>query len=335
MGARACRAVIFIRLSQKCKANRQKPGLVFIHVLVKLHQCFVLNLSDSLACQAQFGGNLLQGEGLVAVEPVMHGQYSGFARGDLVEQRESFGLLFMRNQLILGFARIVTSQSGLEGLVLLGVIDLAAVLYGTEYLDGLMYDSGLSKRQAHYIGHFLNIRLSAQLVLELSGGVTPSIHQPNHIAGHMDGSYIRQKRAFDTLLYPPGSISAESGPTVRVKIIDRPDKPEVAFLNEVSNTHTSVGVSLGYADHEAQITAHKLLSCDRVVLFNDQFSEISLFGGGQQRRLIYFLEVVFYGYVKSYGSLPPSRKVSRPQQQGPQEQSTVFTAMEKESSAGG
>jgi len=76
----------------------------------------------------------------------------------------------------------------------------------------------------------------------------------------------------DTLLYPPGSIGAKAGPSLRVKIIDGLYKPEISLLNQVAEAHSPIAVLFRDINDQSKIAAHQMFSGLLVVLLNNQLA---------------------------------------------------------------
>ena len=77
--------------------------------------------------------------------------------------------------------------------------------------------------------------------------------------GDADGARLIGERAADRLPDPPGGIGRKLIAAPVVKLVDRPHQADVAFLNEVEELQTAVGVFLGDRDDEAQVCLHHFL----------------------------------------------------------------------------
>jgi hypothetical protein len=112
---------------------------------------------------------------------------------------------------------------------------------------------------------------------------------------------IHKQRPFDTLFYPPGGISAEASPAVRVKVINGLYKADIALLYQVAKAHSPVRISFCDIDNQPQVAANQLFSGLRVVLLYNELAQMMLLLKRQQRRLIYLLQILFYGCVEYDG----------------------------------
>ena len=168
-----------------------------------------------------------------------------------------------------------------------------------------MNDRGLVQGQAHHLGHFFNAHRSAEPAFQLRPCMPPLIYQCHHICRYMDRLNVFKQRALDALLYPPGRISAEARPTIRVEIVHGFYESEIALFNQVAQAHlSSSGVPLCNTHHKSKITSHQLLSRPRIVLLDDQLAEKMLLLNRQERCLVDLMQVPFQCRVKNcYGKL--------------------------------
>ena len=98
----------------------------------------------------------------------------------------------------------------------------------------------------------------------------------------MYGLGICEQCSFYALFYPPGGICAKACTIVGVKIINRFYKAQVALLNKVTKTHSSVSIFFCDVNDQSEIAANQLLSGPGVVFFNDKFTERVLLFDGKQ-----------------------------------------------------
>ncbi len=119
---------------------------------------------------------------------------------------------------------------------------------------------------------------------------------------------IFQQGALDALLYPPRGIGAEAVAAVRVEVIHRSEEAEVAFLNEVAQAHPPIAELLCDINNQPEVAAYELVSGPRVVFFDDKFAQIAFLFGCKQGCFVNLFEIFFYGGVKCYSGLPPSRR---------------------------
>lgn len=157
------------------------------------------------------------------------------------------------------------------------------------------------------IGHLFNVGCPAESAFELGGDMTPLIHQCYHVGRDMYGLNICKQCPLYALLYPPRCIGAEARAVAGVIIVHRFYEAQVAFFDEVAETHSPVAIFLGDIDDKPQVASDKLLSGPGVVFFYDQFAQRTLLLDRQQRSLVDLLEIFLYGDIKSYNLLLPIR----------------------------
>ena len=82
------------------------------------------------------------------------------------------------------------------------------------------------------------------------------LHRPNHVDhvnGQPDGAGLVAESPGDCLPDPPGRIRGELESFSPIELLDRPDEPEVAFLNEIQQVQPPARIPLGDRDHQPEV----------------------------------------------------------------------------------
>ena len=92
-----------------------------------------------------------------------------------------------------------------------------------------------------------------------------------------DGSSLIRNRSSDRLTDPPGRIGRELIPASVFELIDRLHQTNIAFLDQVEELETAVGVFLGNRDHESEVRFHHLFLGAASSGFSHAHAAIDLF----------------------------------------------------------
>lgn len=159
------------------------------------------------------------------------------------------------------------------------------------------------------MSHFADANGPAERAFKLGDGMAPLIYESDHIGWDVHGLDVGEQGPFYALLNPPCSVGTEAISVVWVEIVDGFYEAEVSLLNEVAEAHAPVGVFLCDIDDETEVASDELLSCPRVVLFEDEFSKLVLLLFGQKGSFVDFLKILFYGAVEDYGLTPHCQQI--------------------------
>jgi hypothetical protein len=117
----------------------------------------------------------------------------------------------------------------------------------------------------------------------------------------MDGLNVFEQCSLYALFYPPCRVGTESCSPVRIKVVNSLYQAEVAFFDEITETHSPVAELLGDIHYEPQIASDQVLACGRVVILDNAQAQFVFLLPGQQRRLVYLSEIFFNGGIENYG----------------------------------
>src|SRR5215475_1854759 len=125
--------------------------------------------------------------------------------------------------------------------------------------DDLEHLAHLLERHPKLLGELLGGGLVANLVEQLARGAHDLRDCLYHMHGDADGARLVVDGARDRLPDPPRGVRRKLVAAPVLELIDRLHQPDIAFLNQVEELQTAVGVFLGDRDHEAQVRLHHLL----------------------------------------------------------------------------
>ena len=108
-------------------------------------------------------------------------------------------------------------------------------------------------------GDLLGRRLAAERLDELALDVHDLVELLDHVDRDADRPPLVRDRARDRLADPPGRVRGELVAAPVVELLDRPDEPERALLDQVQERQPAPEVALGDRDDEAQVGLDHLL----------------------------------------------------------------------------
>ena len=104
----------------------------------------------------------------------------------------------------------------------------------------------------------------------------PFRQQLYHVCGDANGFGGIDEGTLDRLLDPVAGIGAEASVHGRIEALDRTQKPQISFLDEVLETQTLAGIAAGDVHHEPKIGTHHAVA--RLVIAHlDLVSQFLLF----------------------------------------------------------
>src|SRR3990170_108570 len=231
--------------------------------VAELAQRFRLDLADPLACDVELLAHLLEGPRPPVLQPEAELKHAPFASGERVEDRLDLLLQqLMRGGLSRGQGAPVLDEVAevrvllladrrLERDRLLGDLDDLADLLGRD-------DDLLALR--HRLGDLVDRGLTAELLEKLPRHPDEPVDRLDHVRGDADGASLVGDGAGDGLTDPPRGVGGELVTLLVVELLDRPDEPDVALLDEVEEAHPAADVLLGDRHDEAQVGGGELLA---------------------------------------------------------------------------
>ena len=259
--------------------------------MAQLAQRLGFDLPDALPGDAKLLAHFLQRVPLTVNQPEPHLQHLPLSLAERVQDR----LHLLLEQLPRG--RVYWTQHCL----VLNEVTQNAVFLGTDrrfQRHGLLRDSDDTTYLARSpppaafhrwikrtVGHrsllneiaiLLREKVHLQRDLHRRGIATQFLHQPaldshqaidrlHHMHRNADGSSLIGNGTADSLPDPPGGIRRELVTPAVIKLLHRSQQSNVSLLNQIQQVHPTPQVSLGHADHQAQIglgqSALRLLAC--------------------------------------------------------------------------
>src|SRR5438552_2763924 len=255
--------------------------------MAQLAQRLGLDLADPLAGHPELPADLLQRPGTAVIEPESQLQHLALARR---ERLQHVLQLLLQHGKRRRFGRR-------EGVLVLDEVAKVAVFL---FADGrLQRDGFLSNlddfphaldRQAHRRRDLFRGRLATQLLQQGARDADELVDRLHHVDRDTDRPGLIGQGPGNCLPDPPRGVRAELVSLAPVKLFDRADQTQVAFLNEVQEQHAAAHVLLGDADHQAQVRLDEAALGFLVALLH-ALGQIDLLLGGEQCDLPDLLEV--------------------------------------------
>src|SRR5690606_3366128 len=98
--------------------------------------------------------------------------------------------------------------------------------------------------QAYRLGDLLDLRVPTKLLEELPLGSQHPVDRVHDVDGHADRARLVGDGPRDRLADPPRGVGGELVAAGVVELFDRPDQPDVPFLDEVEQRQTTTGAPL-------------------------------------------------------------------------------------------
>ena len=120
--------------------------------------------------------------------------------------------------------------------------------------------SRTSRTGAFELGGDLGVaRFASEPLDQLALGVDQLVQALDHVHGDADRAALVGDRAGDRLAYPPGRVGRELVAAAVVELLDRPDQPQRALLDQVEERQPAPDVALGDRHHQAQVRLDHVL----------------------------------------------------------------------------
>src|SRR5688572_5368685 len=126
-------------------------------------------------------------------------------------------------------------------------------------LRDLQHLADLRHRNVHPLCNFFRRRLAAELLHERARGADELVDRLDHVHRDADRARLVRNRAGNRLPDPPRRIRRELVPAAIFELVDRLHQADVAFLNQVEELQTAVGVFLRNRHDETEVGFDQLL----------------------------------------------------------------------------
>src|SRR3989449_2286162 len=259
-----------------------RPGRV-----TQLAQRLGLDLADAFARHAELTADFLQRAGAAVIQPKAQLQHLALTWGERLQD------VF---QLLLEHGKRCRLGRGQGVLILDEIAQMTVFLFtdgrlqGDRLLGNLDDFAHTLHREAHRGGDLLRGRLTTQLLQQGARDADELVDRLHHVDRDTDRPGLIGQGPGNCLPDPPRGVRAELVSLAPVKLFDRADQTQVAFLNEVQEQHAAAHVLLGDADHQAQVRLDEAALGFLVALLH-ALGQIDLLLGGEQCDLPDLLEV--------------------------------------------
>jgi hypothetical protein len=98
-----------------------------------------------------------------------------------------------------------------------------------------------------------------KFLLELALRANQLVNGLDHVDRNANGASLIGDSAGDSLPHPPRGISGELVAAAVIELVHRLHQADIAFLNEIEELQSSIGVALRYGNHQAQVGLDQLL----------------------------------------------------------------------------
>ena len=111
----------------------------------------------------------------------------------------------------------------------------------------------LFHRHLQFLGGLLRAGVVAQLLQKLTLDADDFIDGLHHMHGDTDGAGLVRDGPGDGLADPPGGVGGKLKAFDIVEFLNRFDKAQIPFLNEVQKQQAASDIAFGDRDHQTQI----------------------------------------------------------------------------------
>src|SRR5215469_12728468 len=118
------------------------------------------------------------------------------------------------------------------------------------YLQNLAH---LGHGNVHALGDLFAGRLAPQFLHQLAAGAHQLVDRLDHVHRDADGARLVGNRASDGLANPPGRVRGKLVAAAPLELIHGLHQADVAFLNEVEELQSAVGIFLRDGNDQAQV----------------------------------------------------------------------------------
>jgi uncharacterized membrane protein len=152
-------------------------------------------------------------------------------------------------------------------------------------------------RQLQPLGQLFVGRLAPEFLHHLPRGPDQLVDGLDHVHRDADGARLIGDRPRDRLPHPPGGVGGELIAAPVLELIHRLHQTDVAFLDQIQELQAAVGISLGDADHQAQIGFDQfpLRRLGLLVGLGDDLEGAAQFGRRRSELLLQLLQLLALG----------------------------------------
>src|SRR5882724_7840286 len=111
----------------------------------------------------------------------------------------------------------------------------------------------LGYRNVHALGDLFAGRFAAKFLHKLAAGAHQFVDRLDHVHRNSDGARLVGNRASDGLANPPRRIRRKLVSAAPLELVHRLHQADVAFLNQVEELQTAIGIFLGDGNDQSQV----------------------------------------------------------------------------------
>ena len=111
--------------------------------------------------------------------------------------------------------------------------------------------------------------MTLQPFLKLAARLAAARDEVDHVRRNVDRLDRVDERALDRLFDPPRCVGGEPRTLRWIKAFDRADQTDVAFLDEVGQRQSTVGVVLRDGNDEPKVRADHAILCVSIVVIHN------------------------------------------------------------------
>ena len=218
--------------------------------MAQLAQGLGFDLADALAGDVELLADFFQRVVGVHFDAEAHAQHLGFPRRQRIED-------FLGDAAQAGVHRRIGRGQGelvLDEVAEMGIVVVADRGFHGDGLLGNLHDlADLVFRHVHLLGQGGRIGLGAGFLQDLAADPVHFVDRFDHVHRDTDGACLVGDGAGDGLADPPRGVGGELVAAAVFELVHRLHQADVAFLDQVEELQTTVGVFLGDGDDQAQV----------------------------------------------------------------------------------
>ncbi len=242
--------------------------------MTQLTQRLRFDLTDTFAGYVELFTHFFQRVVGVHIDTETHTQHFRFTRGEtgqhVVRRRtQAFGGRGVQRQLEGGILDEIPQMR------IFIVADRR--FHGDRLFGDFQHFADFVFRHQHALGQLFRRRLAAHLLQHLAGDTIELVDGLNHVHRNTNGARLIRDRAGDGLTDPPGCIGRELVAAAVFELIYRFHQADVAFLNQIEELQTAVGVFLGNRNNQTQVRLNHLFLRTTRFRFADRHTTVDVF----------------------------------------------------------
>src|SRR5713101_3301809 len=129
---------------------------------------------------------------------------------------------------------------------------------GDRFLRDLQHLAHFRDWNVHALGDFFRRRFASQFLHQLPRGADQLVDRLDHVDGDTNRTRLISNCTSNRLPNPPGGISRELIPAAVFELVYRLHQSDIAFLDQVQELQTAVGVFLCDGNHQSEVGLDQL-----------------------------------------------------------------------------